>query len=140
VNTETPATSEEIDQPPLAVTLSNNVRDTSPLFDTVQSVDFHWDPIFVGHCQLAATTLSVFSDGTARWLALDVYSTAGDDSVLATFEFFDPHGISLWRFGHISSPSLSPPFAIHEWVDNTSLLFPAYIFPFIASVNLQSHA
>jgi Family of unknown function (DUF6294) len=139
VSTERHATPEEINQPPFAVTFSNTVRDPSPLFDSLQSVDFNWDPIFVGHCKLAATTLTVFSDGTAHWRANDVMSTAGDDSWLATFEFFDPHGVSLWRFGHISSPSLSPPFAVITWVNNDQLLFPAYIFPFVARVNLYSH-
>ena len=136
---QTPEASTEINAPNVAVTLAKNVEDVSPLFDAVQSKSFSWDPIFAGHCSLKATTLTVFSNGTAHWRANDVMSTAGDDSWLATFEFFDDHGISLWRFGHIASPSLSPPFAVITWTSDNQLFFPAYIFPSISTVTLTSH-
>ncbi len=95
--------------------------------------------IFVGDCSLAADTLDVFDDGRAEWRANSVISRSGDDAWCSTFEFFDNHGISLWRFGRICSPSLSPPHAVITWVDNNRLFFPSFIFPSIAQVSMRSH-
>ncbi|MFJ9908136.1 DUF6294 family protein [Streptomyces sp. NPDC101152] len=104
------------------------------------SIVFSFDgPYYAGDCKLGGGALSVFPDGHAEWFSGDVMSTTGDDSWLATFEFFDDHGVSLWRFGRIASPSLSPPYAVITWDSRDQLFFPAYIFPSIARVSMTYH-
>ena len=93
--------------------------------------------IFVGPCRLAASSLSVFSDGTAHWRSNEVSSkNAGSDVWVATFGFFDDHNIGLWQFGTIPSPTLNPTSIV--WTNDNSLFFPSYLFPSVAQVNLHS--
>jgi Family of unknown function (DUF6294) len=118
-----------------AVQLSDNTREIQP--GNVQETDFFWnDPIFVGHCRLAVSSLSVFSDGTAHWRSNQVSSTSIGDVWVASFEFFDNHNISLWKFGTIPSPVLSPTSVV--WTNDTSMVYPAYMFPSVARVVLYS--
>jgi hypothetical protein len=122
---------------PDAAVWSETIRDL-PAPESVQSIDFSWPAMWLTDCKLGGNNLRVFSDGTAHWSAT-VMSMGGGDAWLSTFEFFDNHGVSLWRFGRISSPSLSPPAAVIDWRSNNQLFFPAYLFPHVAQVNMRSH-
>ena len=65
-------------------------------------------------------------------------SRSGDDAWLARFEFFDSNGLLLYRFGRISSPSLSPPFALIDWTNTNQLFYHQHLFPFVARVTMHS--
>ncbi|WP_406436373.1 DUF6294 family protein [Streptomyces sp. NBC_00631] len=127
-----------ITAPADGIELSETIRDLGDRHGSPIEFDFN-GPFFAGHCKLAAGVLLVFPDGHATWFTRDVMSTAGDDSWLATFELFDDHGVSLWRFGRISSPSLSPPFAVITWDSENQLFFPSFIFPSIARASMTYH-
>ncbi|MFD9499909.1 DUF6294 family protein [Streptomyces sp. NPDC060035] len=126
-----------IHAPTDGIVLSESIHDPVDAEPRGGAIDFFFSgPFFAGDCKLAAATLTAFSDGTAHWRANTVMSTSGDDSWLATFEFFDRNGLSLWRFGRISSPSLSPPHAVITWVSANQLFYHAHLFPQIARVSM----
>jgi Family of unknown function (DUF6294) len=131
----TPDTFRRVD--PETAMWSDTIRDTSAP-EAKASIGFSWPTTFISDCKLGGNNLSIFSDGSAVWRAT-VMSFGGGDAWLSTFEFFDNHGISLRRFGRISSPSLSPPGAVIDWVSNNQLFFPAYLFPHISQATMRSH-
>jgi len=115
---------------------SESVRD---LRERVSSFDFHFGgPYFADGCTLGAATLTVFDDGRVHWRANSVMSRDdNEDSWLATFEFYDNHGIRLWQFGRISSPTLHPTPLV--WINNTQLFYPSYMFQSIAQARMIYH-
>jgi len=126
--------------PMTGIVVSNAVAPAAFRDQALESFTFNFTPptIFSGDCSLGADTLEVFSDGHCEWRANSVMSSdPGDDSFCMTFEFFDSHGISLWRFGRICSPTLFPTPLV--WVSNNQLFFPSYIFPSIAQATATPH-
>ena len=110
---------------PDGVAVSESIKDPK---QRLASFDFSFTgPFFAGDCTLGAATLTVFDDGRVDWRANSVMSRDdGEDSWLATFEFFDAHGISLWRFGRISSPTLHPTPLV--WISENQLFYPSFMF------------
>jgi len=124
--------------PEAAVWSSNSRQIQIPEPADIQFFDLGWDSFWLTDCELNVNNLRVFSDGRAEWRA-KVRSAGGDDSWGAIFEFFDNHGLSLWKFGRIWSPSLSPPWAMIEWESTNQLFFHAHLWPQIATATLRSH-
>jgi hypothetical protein len=116
----------------MGVALSDTREISAP--KTRASHEFHWPRLFAGDCTLSGNALSIFSDGTAEWRASVMSQDAGEDAWGCRFEFFTQHGVPLWRFGWIWSPTLNP--TPVQWVSLNQLFFPPYMFPDIARVNM----
>jgi len=139
-----PGTSAEVSFPlrrmdPDAAVWSSDTREIQiPEPADIQFFDLSWPSYWISDCKLGGNNLRVFSDGRAEWRA-SMMSLGGDDSWGAIFEFFDIHGLSLWAFGRIWSPSLSPPGAVIDWVSTNQLFFHAHLWPQIATASLRGH-
>ena len=118
------------------VALSETIRDTASTVARA-STFFEWSSFWLGDCNIGAARLDIFSDGTVEWRA-KLMSKSGGDSWGARFEFLDNHGLSLWLHGWLYSPSLSPPWAVVDWVSLNQLFFPAHLFPGVARVLMHS--
>ena len=99
---------------------------------------FNWDPIWAGKCNLSAIGLTVFDDGHAEFDA-QVFSLddPGSDSWGCKFHFFDDHGIQIYEFGWIWSPSLAP--TPIRWHSGNQLFYPSYMFQSVFRVFFDYH-
>jgi Family of unknown function (DUF6294) len=82
-------------------------------------------------------TFVVFNDGHAEWYALETSTTDdGDDAWLSTFHIFDNHGVRLFDFGRVSSPTLhrNPT----RW-QILNLYFPSYMYGSIGRASMDYH-
>ena len=122
--------------PKKGIVLSETVRE-APTPEALTSIAFSFTPptIFAGDCSLGADTLELFSDGRGEWRANSVMSSdPGEDAFCCTFELFDAHDISIWKFGKICSPTLNPTPIV--WEDNNRLFFPSFIFDSIGGASM----
>jgi Family of unknown function (DUF6294) len=105
------------------------------------SIVFTWPQIGpVGRCTLSdGATLALAPDGHGEWNAVVSCQTDDGDVWLARITLLDDHGLTLWQFGQIQSPRMDVAGRGFEWSSENELFFPAYPYPFIARVNLQSH-
>ena len=108
--------------------------------DSIENFTFTWPVIQVGDCTLSGSPeLIVWSDGTVVWEATVSSSSGGGDVWLATFSFYDDHGIQLWQFGTIDSPQMDVAGLEAFWLSDNQLYYPAYLYPYITNANLHSH-
>jgi hypothetical protein len=103
----------------------------------VEDFYFQWDLLTSGDCGLSDGVL-YRSDGTAIWQANVPSSSGGGDVWLATFTFFDNHGVQLWQFVQIDSRQMDAHW-VYSWFSDNQLFFPAYLYPYITGASLRYH-
>ena len=102
------------------------------------SKGFGWNPIWAGKCNLSAIGLTVFDDGHAEFDG-DVFSLHDphSDSWGCKFHFNDDHGVQIYEFGWIWSPSLTP--TAIRWHSGNQLFYPSYMFQSVFSPWFEYH-
>jgi hypothetical protein len=101
---------------------------------SVEQKEFRWGFLSAGNCSMNYGTLTVFSDGTARWVA-EVFSTDNDDSWGCRFAFLDIHNLNIWQHGWIYSPTLTRSPMV--WVSTNQIFYPAHLFPDLSTVTME---
>ena len=91
----------------LGTALSETIITLAPKVNLASKL-FTWPRLFKGDCTLSGNSLFIAEDGHAEWRADVMSSDPGEDAWGSQFQLFDDHGVLLWTFGWIWSPTLNP--------------------------------
>jgi hypothetical protein len=105
-------------------------------------------PMTAGDCTLRSgvtstpntgPSIDIFSDGAAEFFGKVSSSDpgSGGDVWLATIRLFDNHGVQLFQFPQIQSPSIQVKDSDTVWLTQT--FYPAVYFPFIHHATIENH-